>query len=488
MGDQCALAAGKGLGGGTAINGMMYTRGNIKDYDLWADLGNDGWCYKDVLPYFLKAEDADLKHFDHKYHNHGGPLHIEHPRYQTELTPNLLSAAKELGIEIVDYNGKEQLGLGVLQFNAKKGKRHSTAQAYLEPAMKRPNLDVQPLSHVIKILITPHNKEATGVLYLKDGKLHAAKARKEVILSAGTVNSAQLLKLSGIGPKEELEHFEIPIIKDLPVGLSLKDHIAFFGLDFIYNGTYQPKVQDKEYDPVLDYLKNGNGILTSTGPEIISFFKTKASKQTINLPDIELFFVHKVLTSTPELNPFRIKQQVFDSLWKPVEGKTAINTAVVLLHPKSTGSVKLQDKDPLHLPIVDLNQLTDPDDHDLETLVEGVKEAAKIFDSKTMLDLGLTLNPNPISGCESYKVGSDEYWKCAIKHLSISLRHVVGTAKMGPVTDKEAVVDNKLRVYGVHKLRVADASVIPVTLTGHTMAPAVMIGEKASDLIKNDWK
>ncbi|RZC43261.1 glucose dehydrogenase [FAD, quinone]-like, partial [Asbolus verrucosus] len=484
--NQCAIAGGKALGGGTAINGMLYTRGNAKDYDLWADQGNDGWCYNDVLPYFKKAEDADLEDFDHKYHNRGGPFHLEHPQYLTHITDDTLAAGKELGLDTVDYNGKEQLGLGVVQINSKRGKRQSTAQAYLEPARTRHNLSIKPLSHVIKIIISPHTKEATGVEYLHDGKLYSAKAHKEVILSAGAINTPQILMLSGIGPKEQLEKLEIPLVQDLRVGHNFKDHIAFFGLDLVYNET-QTEEHD-ESDEILEYLKNGKGPLTSTGCEVIGYLQTEISKDSAKYPDIEIFFSSKKLSAKPGLNPFRLKDEVYESLWKPVDDKKAINIGVMLAHPKSTGSVVLKDKDPLHHPLIDPNQLSDPDEEDLNTLVAGIRKAVSFSKTETMKKLGLAINDNIIAGCEGHEWGSDEYWKCASKHLTISLRHVTGTAKMGPQNDKDAVVDNKLRVHGVHKLRVADASVIPVTITGHTMAPAIMIGEKAADLIKNDWK
>ncbi|KAJ3664213.1 hypothetical protein Zmor_008400 [Zophobas morio] len=483
--NQCAIAGGKALGGSTAINGMLYTRGNAKDYDKWADLGNDGWCYDDVLSYFKKAEDADLKHFDHKYHNRGGPFHIEHPQYLTHISESSLAAGKELGLDTIDFNGKEQIGLGITQIISKHGKRQSTAQAYLEPAKKRHNLIIKPFSHVTKILISPHTKEATGVEFIHDGKLHVANAEKEVILSAGTINTAQILMLSGIGPKEQLEKHDIPVVSALNVGKHFKDHIAFFALDLIYNGT---EPEEPELDEVVEYLKNGKGPLTTTGCEVLGYIQTEVSKDKAHHPDIELFFYNKKLSSSPPTNPFRLKPEVHESLWKPVDGKKALNIGVMLAHPKSTGTVVLKNKDPLHHPLVDPNQLSDPDDEDLHTLLAGIKKAVSFADTEALKKLDLVFNEHQVAGCEDHEWGTDDYWKCAIKHLTISLRHVTGTARMGPKGDEDAVVDNKLNVYGVHKLRVADASVIPVTITGHTMAASIMIGEKASDLIKESWK
>lgn len=484
-----AIAAGKAFGGSTSINGMLYTRGNPKDYDRWADLGNDGWCYNDVLPYFKKAEDASLETFDHKYHNRGGPFHIEHPQYITHLTNDTLQAGLEIGLNIVDFNGKDQLGIGPAQISTKHGKRQSTSTAYLEPASKRSNLILKPYSHVTKIVIAPHTKEAKGVLYLHEGKLLSAHAKKEVILSAGTFNSAQILMLSGIGPKEELEQLNIPIVKDLSVGKYLKDHIGFIGLDFIQNDndTIHENQESTKTEDLINYLKHGKGKLTTNGIETIAYIQTEISKDQTKHPDIELYFKNKIISGESKFNPFLLKEEIFSSLWKPNEGKKALSVGVLLAHPKSTGSLTLKDKDPLHQPLIDPNQLSDPDDEDINTLLHGIKFAIKIANTEVLKKLNLEINDHSVAGCEEHKWGTDEYWKCAIRHLTVSLRHQTGTARMGPKTDQDAVVDNNLKVYGIQKLRVADASVIPITITGHTMAPAIMIGEKASDLIKHAW-
>ncbi|KAL3271337.1 hypothetical protein HHI36_021825 [Cryptolaemus montrouzieri] len=234
---RCVLEMGKAIGGSTVINGLLYTRGNAKDYDKWADLGNKGWCFDDVFPYFKKVEDAHLKTYDTKFHRYGGKIHLENSREELPLTETILEAAFELHIPFVDYNGKEQMGIGFSQGSTKEGKRWSAAKGYLNDITKRPNLSIKPFSHVTKILIDPHTKKAYGVQYLKDDKLYAAKATKEIILSTGALNTPKLLQLSGIGPKEHLEKFGIESLSDLEVGTPLRTHLGFPGLKFIFNNT-----------------------------------------------------------------------------------------------------------------------------------------------------------------------------------------------------------------------------------------------------------
>ncbi|KAG5900287.1 hypothetical protein JTB14_000814 [Gonioctena quinquepunctata] len=482
---KCSLAAGKALGGNTAVNDMLYSRGNRRDYDIWADLGLPQWCWRDVLPYFKKIEDAHIHEFDRKHHNLGGPVHLENYQHSTSLGPHILQAGHEIGIKTVDYNGKEQLGLALPQATSKNGKRNSVAEAYLAPAQKRKNLEVKPLSRVIQILISPHTKEAYGVKYLHDGHIYVAKSTKEIILSAGAVNTPQLLMLSGIGPKEELEHLQINPVADLKVGKHLKDQISFIGLNFIFNETGHSDLQ--KHKILVDYLKNGKGPLTSAGIEAVGFIKTEASKEKADYPDIELIVTKDIQNKGHQHQKSnRIKKEVYDAVWAPTEGTDGFSIQVILLHPKSIGTLTLHDNDPLHHPLINTNSLTDPDDEDLGSLMAGVRHALKLAHTETLQKLGIHLNINKVPGCEHYH--DEEYWKCSIKHLSTNLGQLSGTAKMGAATDEDAVVDEKLMVYGVHKLRVADASVIPVTISSNLVAPCIMIGEKAADLIKEHWK
>ncbi|XP_017780017.1 PREDICTED: glucose dehydrogenase [FAD, quinone]-like [Nicrophorus vespilloides] len=456
----CPVVTGKILGGSSAINDMIYTRGNVRDFDLWADLGNDGWCYDDVLPYFKKSENAHLHEFDRKFHNQGGLLSVEDPHYLSNLSHAFLAAGKELGKNIVDYNGKDQLGFSVPQLNTENGERTSTYNAFIKHFATRKNLVVRPLSQVIEILISPHSKEAQGVKYVHEKEVIAAKASKEVILTTGAINSAQLLMLSGVGPKEQLESLGIECIIDSPVGQYLKDHPTFKGLNYIY--PIEEHHDDHEHD-IINYLRNGKGPLTVPGIEALAFLKTEASKDTAHYPDVYFTFVPHPKTAEHEAN--------FD-------------VQITLTHPKSTGYVALKTKDPLNWPKISLNHLSDADEHDITTMLAGIRLAQHLCDTAALK--GSKLNDQPIDGCasEEHPFNSDGYWKCAIKHATYSAGHYTGSCKMG----KEAVVDNELRVHNVHKLRVVDASVIPVSITGHPQAATVMIAEKAAELIKHSWK
>lgn len=487
---KCVVETGKALGGSSAINGMIYTRGNAKDFDEWADHGNNGWCYDDVLPYFKKSENAHLENFDRNYHNQGGPMHIEDSQFTSSLADVFIEAGKELGLKETDYNGKEQVGVRIPQVNTKQGRRDSTGAAFLKSAVKRNNLVVKPLSHVTKILVSPHTKEAYAVEYLNDGHLYIAKTKKEVILSAGVFNSPQLLMLSGVGPKEKLDQLEIPCLVDLPgVGQNLRDHVGFLGLSFLFNSSLIDLPHFDDYDSLIAYLKNGKGPLTTNGIEALAFVKTeKAKDKHPSYPDIELIFSPYAFTRGYDAK-VGIEEAIYQSVWEPLKGEDTFSIIVMLLHPKSSGFVTIKSKDPLHWPIIHQNQLTDEEDYDIDTVLAGIRYAQKMAKTKAFQEIDTIQSPHVLSTCANYEFDSDDYWRCAIRHISISLRHLTGTSKMGQIeSDKNAVVDKYLRVHGIHKLRVADASVIPVTISGHTHAATVMVGEKAADLIKAEWK
>lgn len=486
---QCLAPRGKGLGGTSSINTMVYTRGNALDYDRWADEGPKGWCYNDVLPYFKKSEDLSTSHYDPKYHNKGGPMSVEDPQYKTKLTETFLNAGKELGHKIVDYNGHDQLGFGIAQITTRHGKRESTASAFLEPAVKRKNLKVLPLSQVTKIHIGEHTNEIKGVEYVQGGKLHISKAKKEVILSAGPIASPQLLMLSGIGPKEDLEKLEIPCKKDLPVGKNLQDHLTFMGLDYLVNET---ETENSSHDILKKWITEGKGKLASPGGiEGIAYIKTKVSKEVKDYPDIELVVANRLITKdSGEIiqKVTAISEDMYHSQFEPLEGHLIWSIFPLLMHPKSVGQITLKSNNPFQWPKIEGNFLTDKENVDVHTMVEGIKAALEIGKSKAFQEHGCKFVERPIAGCDKHGFGTDEYWGCAVRHMSRTVHHQVGTCKMGLENDKTAVVGEDLKVHGIKGLRVADSSVIPFAITAHTNAPAVMIGEKASDLIKESWK
>ncbi|XP_056642997.1 glucose dehydrogenase [FAD, quinone]-like [Diorhabda sublineata] len=479
--NKCSIKYGKVLGGITSVDNMIYTRGNHKDYDKWADLGLKKWCWNDVLPYFKKIEDFHVPDFDRKHHTLGGPVYVEHFHHSNGLGKHILEAAHELNIKTIDYNGKEQLGVSLPQATTRDGHRNSVAQTYLAQTVTRPNLEVLLGAQALQILISPHTKEAYGVKFLQEGHLLVGKATKEIILAAGSVNTPQLLLLSGIGPKEQLEALKIEPVADLNVGSSLKDQMSFIGLNFHYNESF--KIPDK-HEIVEEFLKHAKGPLTTPGIEAIGFLKTEASKESLDYPDIQFLVTKDDLENGEQFQRTnRIKKEIHDEIYPK---SNFFNVEVTLLHPKSIGDIKLHDNDPLHHPLINTNSLTDFDDRDIDSLVAGIKKAIELAKTDTLQKLDVHLSDNHIPGCD--KNNHDEYWKCAVRHLAVNKGHITGTAKMGTEEDENAVVDENLKVRGIHKLRVADASVIPVTISGNLVAPSIMIGEKAADLIKDEWK
>lgn len=489
--DVMAWPRGRALGGTTVINYMIHVRGNKIDYDRWAAMGNPGWSYEEVLPYFIKSEDARIKRQDENYHGKGGYLTVEDVPHRTESARAFVEACQEAGYPLVDYNGKTQNGVSYIHANLRNGKRCSATTAFIDPVIGRRNLKILTRSRVTRVVIDPDTKEATGVEYVRNGKKYIATASKETILSAGAFNSPQLLMLSGVGPKDHLQEVGIDVIQNLPVGEKIYDHLTFIGLLFTVNESIVNEQKSVE-NPVsfLDFFLNGKGPLTSTGVEALTYIKTNISDDPEDYPDVELIFIGGGLhTDRGQIygRQFRVKKRIYDALFKPLEDTPAFMILPMLVHPKSFGYMKLKSKNPFYYPKFYGKYFTDPDNTDIKTFTASIREAQRIVASPAMAKYGAKIVDVKIPGCESHDFNSDEYWECALRHISVTLHHQVASCKMGPENDTEAVVDNELRVYGVRNLRVADASVIPLPVTAHTNVPSYMVGEKASDLIKRSW-
>lgn len=489
-----ASPRGKTLGGSSAINYMISTRGNHLDYDKWASLGNPGWSYREVLPYFLKSEDSHLQAQSDKYHAQGGYQTVENAAYITESAHAFVKAAQEAGHKYRDYNGKTQSGVSYVQSTLRNGRRCSSNKAYFEPARFRNNLRILTKAKATKILIDPKSKTTYGVQYVRNGRNYTANATKEVILSAGAFSSPQLLMLSGIGPQEHLKEMQIPLIKNLAVGGKLYDHLAFLGLVFTVNSSIvNTREQAENYVSLLEYLEYSKGPLTTTSMiEALAFIKTEISKESKSYPDVELVFVgggfHTDYGNVLRKS-FRISDAVYNAIYKPLEGKPAWSVFPVLMRPKSSGYLKLKSNNPFKWIRVFGNHLTDRENQDIDTLVAAIREVQKIAKSPAFKKYNSTLVDVKIPGCEKYPFDSNSYWKCAVRHLSAPFNQdQTSTCKMGPSYDREAVVDSNLQVHGVRNLRVVDSSVIPLPITGQITIPATMMGEKASDLIKTYWE
>ncbi|EFX84142.1 hypothetical protein DAPPUDRAFT_47585, partial [Daphnia pulex] len=491
--NKCNWPRGKILGGSSVLNYMLYVRGNKRDYDSWA-VDNPGWSYDDVLPYFIKSEDNRNPYIaaNTKYHGTGGYLTVQEPVWTTPLAAAFVEAGVELGYENNDGNAAQQTGFMLAQATNRRGHRCSTAKAFLRPVRHRSNLFISMHSRVLKIIIDPITKQATAVRFEKNGQVYQIQATKEIILSSGSVNSPQLLMLSGIGPEDHLKSLNIPVIKSLPVGDNLQDHIALGGMVFTIDKPFGT-VESRYYTlPVLlNYAINSAGPMASLGGcEGLAWIKTKYADQTIDFPDIEFHFVSGTPASdsgtTIHLNN-GVRPDIWESYYKPVLDKDMWQVIPMLLRPKSRGTIRLASSDPYAPPVIDPQYFTDKDDLDLKTIIEGTKLGLALSKTEAFTKLGTKFYDKIFPGCEDFTPWTDDYWGCFIRHYSSTIYHPAGTCKMGKEDDPAAVVDSQLRVYGIKGLRVVDCSIMPNVVSGNTNAPTIMIGEKASDMIKADW-
>jgi len=452
---QLYMPRGKVLGGCSSINAMIYIRGHRADYDSWAESGCSGWGYDDVLPYFRRSEANET--LSGEFHGTDGPLLVQEPRSLNVLSNTLVAAAGELGYPFTnDFNGAEQEGFGRYQLTQKKGRRWSSADAFLHPATSRSNLQVITEAHVERV--TTEGGRATGVVYSRKGQAQTVTASKEVVLSGGAINSPQLLMLSGIGPADHLKERGVDVILDLPgVGQNLHDHPV---VPLMWRCTQNVSLDTADKLPRVlaqlpNYLLRKRGPFTSNVGEAGGFLKTR---DDLPAPDLQYhfapcFFVNHGRDNPPKGNAFTV--------------------APTLVAPFSRGAVTLASADPHAKPLIDPHHLEDP--RDLAVLVHGYHLAVKLVRSEAM---------KPFAG-EAYDPDQDLTDDSAIEeHLKSKLEaiyHPVGTCKMG--TDPMAVVDPELKVRGIGGLRVVDASVMPSISRGNTNAPTIMIAEKASDLI-----
>lgn len=486
---QCNYPRGKVMGGSSVLNYMIYTRGNKRDYDNWANMGNIGWSYNDVMPYFLKIENFTVPGpYEPQYHSKDGYLTVSYAPYKTPIADAIVKSAMQMGLPYVDYNGRTQAGVSRLQVTLKDGVRHSSSRAYLHPVSKRPNLHVKKRSMVKKVLIDQATKRAYGVQMVMRGRTVEIRAKKEVILSAGAINSPQLLMLSGIGPKKHLVKNNITVIQNARVGYNLMDHIAVGGLTFLIDYPYSIRTEKMlESEPLSLYLNKHEGPLTVPGGcEVLIFQDLKDPNNPDGYPDMELLYEAGSIVSDPLLRKdFGITDDIYNSVYKPIENAESFMVFPMLMRPKSKGRIMLRGASYKDKPLIIPNYFAYQED--IDTIVGGLKLALNVSKQPALLALGTRLHDRPLPGCVGYTFGTDKYWECMARHFTFTIYHQSGTCKMGPPGDKTAVVDPRLRVYGVKGLRVIDASIIPEIPAAHTNAPTFMIAEKGADMIKQDW-
>ncbi|XP_063908402.1 glucose dehydrogenase [FAD, quinone]-like [Zophobas morio] len=474
---QCNVPRGKLLGGSSSINAMMYSRGNCKDYDRWSQLGIRGWSCKDVLPYFIKSENSQI-HGDENYHGKGGFWNVEYPGPDSPLFRDFVNGNVELKQPIVDYNGKNQIGASHMQSNIKHGKRQSLATSFLDNSRQRSNLKILTKTLVTKVVIDPQSKKAKGVEFVTRNKKFHVRATKEVIVSAGAINTPQLLMLSGVGPKDDLRKLEIPLIADLPVGKNLIEHPL---LPLTVRSDYTaPKIGTNKL--IQQYL-NGFGTLTKGADvEGVVFIQTKNDSNEV--PTIEILFAAPPHIDTSMYQrEFNYNKDITSNLLDKIDPQKDIFFYTILLHEKSRGRVFLNSSSPIDFPNIDLNMFAEQED--VETLIKGVEYVQKLLKTDAFKKINATLVEVPI--CTNFKTNSKEYLQCLIRTLTSTTFHPSGTAAMGP-NNGNFVVGDTLQVHGVGNLRVVDASIFPSSISGHLNAPTVMVAEKAADLIKKEHK
>ncbi|PSN34475.1 Glucose dehydrogenase [FAD, quinone] [Blattella germanica] len=471
-GKPCPVVRGKGLGGSSSINAMLYVRGNKLDYDHWAQLGNTGWDFHQVLQFFKKSEnnlDPDISK-NKEYHHTEGFQSVSRFPYQDEIVIHLTEAYKEIGLKHVDYNAKQQTGYMVAQATQENGERRSTNKAFLEPVRTRPNLKIITNVRVTKVLINPKTKTAIGVEYEGEinknvkGKVYASK---DVILSSGAVGSPQLLMLSGIGPSEVLDPLGISVIKNLEVGRNLQDHAAAPGSFYTY-GKFTPIETANLFMNSLQYsYPKRTGPWSSTGAnQVVAFAKTKYADKDIDYPDIAIYFI----TS--------------DAQNKDEQNKLVFYPTV--LRPKSRGKITINSTNAFAPPLIYPNYFSNPDD--IKIHLESYKIAKDLGNTKIFKQAGYKLNTADIPTEEDFRTGNNPQWKNPANFGFFTNFHLSGTCKMGPLSDSSAVVDPTLRVHGIKKLRVIDVSIMPYLVSGNTNAPTIMIAEKGADMIKKYWR
>jgi choline dehydrogenase len=456
-GRKLPVPRGRLLGGSSSLNGMAFVRGQAQDFDTWAQMGNQGWSYADVLPMFRRMETYDGG--DDEFRGREGPLRVTNPEPRDPLYAALIKAAGQVGIvHNPDYNGATQDGIAMSQATIFSGRRMSTARCYLEPIRQRQNLHIETGALTEAVML--EGTRCTGVRYSISGAVHEARAEREVVISAGTINSPQLLELSGIGQPDRLRDLGIEVRHALPgVGENLRDHyaprtrwaIGTKGITFNDRGRGLGLVWQ-----ALRYATSGRGLLGQVAAPIRAFVR---SREGLSAPDVLLGWV-PMLTEPGKKGP-KISRQ------------SGVTCYAHPMRPESKGHIHITAADPRKPPAINFNFLSSP--IDAEITVRAVRIARSVMTAPAMAPMQVSEIAPGVART------TDDDIVAWIKQVAETTFHPVGTCKMG--TDPMAVVDHRLRVHGIEGLRVADASIMPTLTSGNTNAPSIMIGEKAADMV-----
>ena len=455
---------GKTLGGSSSINGLIYIRGQAEDYDHWAELGNEGWSFEDVLPYFIKSEGNERG--DSQFHGGKGPLQVSDIGAKHELIEAFIAGAQERGVPRTDdFNGASQEGAGYYQLTTRNGLRCSTAKGYLTEAKRRPNLHIETDAQATGLVM--RGKRVVGVNYVQHGQQKAAMAGGEVVLSAGAIQSPQLLQLSGIGPRALLEGLGVPVAHDLPgVGENLQDHLQ---IRLSYECT-KPITTNDQLNTLFGQAKLGlEWLIHRSGPLAVGINQGGCFMHALRDEH------GKPVTKTPDIQ-FHVSTLSADMAGGKVHPYSGFTMSVCQLRPESRGYVRIRSRDPLQPPSMQPNYLDT--DLDRRTNVAAVRAARAIAQSQAMAPyVKREVKPGP-------SAQSDEELLEFCRNNGATIFHPSGTCRMG--RDAMAVVDSRLRVHGVKGIRVVDCSVMPTLVSGNTNAPVVMMAEKAADMIRED--
>ncbi|MBT5913641.1 choline dehydrogenase [Rhodospirillaceae bacterium] len=457
-GRRIPIPRGRVLGGSSSINGMLYVRGQALDFDVWGQLGNRGWSYSDILPYFKKSE--NFERGNDKFRGADGLLNVADMYEKHDLIDAFIDAGAELGYpRNPDYNGAKQDGFGYYQITQRNGRRESTARAFLNPAKNRKNLTVESRAHVTKLVF--NKKRATGVHYSIDGIKKSVEVNNEVIVSAGAVQSPHILELSGIGQPQLLKSYGIDIQHELPgVGENYRDHYAA-RMNWRLNKPISLNEETRGLSlvkEVFKYALTRRGALTWTAGVGHAFMRTRPELET---PDVQFFFVHGSFGSSKD---------------RKLEKEPGMTLAVYQCRPESQGTIHIGGPNPFDAPKIRPNFLGNKLDQD--TLIAGLHLCRSIGETEAMKQhISHEMNPGS-------SVTTDEGMLQFARDTGATTYHPMGTCKMG--SDPMAVVDDRLRVHGIENVRIADASIMPTMPSGNINAPVIMIAEKAADMIKED--
>jgi len=453
-GRKLPVPRGKLLGGSSSINGLVFVRGQSNDYNTWAQMGNKGWSYDDVLPFFKRLESYDGG--EDTYRGRNGPLRVTYPDEPGELYDTIIEAAGQVGIpKNLDYNGSNQNGISMSQATISNGRRMSTAHCYLRPVRHRKNLTISTNSLTTRLIL--NQKRCVGVCYSVNNKIFNAKAKREVIISAGTINSPQILELSGIGNPEILKQAGIDLIHASPgVGENLRDH-------------YAPRTKWKITTPGITYNDKARGL--GLVWQAIRYLVSRKGMMGIPAAPMRAFIKTREGLDAPD-GLLGWLPLLYDSNYK-LSKTSGVVCYAHAMRPSSTGHVHISSSNPITPPKIQYNFLSAQ--LDIDTTINAVRIARAIMTAPAMEKLGvIEISPGETAT-------SDDQLLDWIKDNAETTYHPVGTCKMG--NDPYAVVDHELKVYGIESLRVADASIMPTLISGNTNAPSIMIGEKAADMI-----